>query len=116
MSKKKPHQTGTGGIVYSTDPGFVLPDEHLPEEETIGPALQSLKIVLDTRNRAGKAVSLVKGFIGKQADLEDLGKKLKAYCGTGGSVKDGEIIVQGDNRDKILQYCLKLGYARTKKA
>lgn len=115
MSKKKHHQPGAGGIVYSTDPGFVLPDADLPEEETVAPALQPLKIVLDTRNRAGKAVSLVKGFTGKQTDLEELGKKLKAYCGTGGSVKDGEIIVQGDNRDKILQYCLKLGYSRAKK-
>ena len=116
MSKKKHHQSGSSGIVYSTDPGFVLPDDSLTETETIEPALQSLKIRLDTRNRAGKAVSLVTGFIGKQDDLEELGKKIKAYCGTGGSVKDGEIIVQGDHRDKILQYCLKLGYARTKKA
>jgi len=93
-----------------------MPQNEVPGTETILPAEQPLKIVLDTKHRAGKAVTLVRGFTGTQEDLEALAKKLKTFCGTGGSVKDGEIIVQGDNRDKILQYCLKLGFNRTKKA
>ena len=113
MSKKK--NQSPGGLVYSTDPDFKLPDEFGEEQETIEPAQQKLKIRLDTKHRAGKAVTLVEGFIGSTADLEDLGKKLKSFCGTGGSVKDGEIIVQGDNREKILQWLLKNGYKSSRK-
>lgn len=116
MNKKKLFTGGHSGIVYSTDPGYVTTHNEDPEPQTILPAEQPLKILLDTKNRAGKSVTLVKGFTGTPADLEALGKKLKAHCGTGGSAKVGEIMVQGDNREKILQYCLKLGYARTKKA
>ena len=104
-----------GGLVYSTDPKFKLPDEIGEEQETIEPAQQQLKIRLDTKHRAGKAVTLVEGFIGSTTDLEDLGKKLKSFCGTGGSVKDGEIIVQGDNREKVLQWLQKNGYRYSKK-
>ena len=113
MSKKK-IQTG-GGLVYSTDPNFKFPQEDREEQETLEPAQQKLKIRLDTRHRAGKAVTLVEGFTGAVPDLEELGKKLKSFCGTGGSVKDGEIIVQGDNRDKILQWLQKNGYKSSKK-
>lgn len=113
MSKKKIQ--GFGGLVYSTDPNFKLPEEDGGEQETIDPAQQKLKIRLDTKHRAGKAVTLVEGFVGTIADMEDLGKKLKSFCGTGGSVKDGEIIVQGDNRDKVLQWLLKNGYKQAKK-
>lgn len=119
MSKKKIRTSSggqsTGGLVYSTDPNFKLPDEHVEEPETIAPADQKLKIRLDTKHRAGKAVTLVEGFTGTSGDIEDLGKKLKSFCGTGGSVKDGEIIVQGDNREKILQWLLKNGYRSAKK-
>ncbi len=112
MSKKK--LSSHGGLVYSTDPDFKLPEENT-EEQTPGPSEQKLRIRLDTKHRAGKAVTLIEGFIGTTTDLEGLGKKLKSFCGTGGSVKDGEVIVQGDNRDKILQWLLKNGFKQSKK-
>ena len=103
------------GIVYSTDPDFKSFNEE--EENTISlPAVeQKLKVRLDTKHRAGKAVTLLKGFSGSNAEKEDIGKKLKTFCGTGGSVKDGEIIIQGDHRDKVLQWLLKNGYKHSKK-
>lgn len=104
-----------GGLVYSTDPNFKPEQEDSEEAATLLPAQQKLKVRLDTKRRAGKAVTLVEGFVGSAGDKEDLGKKLKTFCGTGGSVKDGEIIVQGDNRDKVLQWLLKNGYSAAKK-
>ncbi|HMK04339.1 MAG TPA: translation initiation factor [Ferruginibacter sp.] len=112
MSKKK---TGLGGLVYSTDPNFKPAEENTEEQETLMPSQQKLKIRLDTKHRAGKAVTLIEGFIGMDADREELGKKLKSFCGTGGSVKDREIIVQGDNRDKVLQWLQKNRYTSSKK-
>ena len=111
MSKKK---SNSNGIVYSTDPDF-RPEEDSVPEETLLPKQQRLKVRQDTKHRSGKAVTLVEGFAGTVSDLEDLGRKLKTHCGTGGSVKDGQIIVQGDQRDKITQYLLKNGYASTKR-
>jgi translation initiation factor 1 len=73
-------------------------------------------VKLETKHRAGKTVTLVDGFVGTDEDAEKLGKQLKNQCGTGGSVKDGEIIVQGDHREKVLQFLLKNGYSKTKKA
>lgn len=113
MSKKK--LNSFGGLVYSTNPDFKLPDDNVEEEETIAPAQQKLKIRLETKHRAGKAVTLVENFIGTSSDKEELGKKLKTFCGTGGSVKEGEIIIQGDNRDRVLQWLLKNGYSASKK-
>jgi len=113
MSKKKINSLG--GLVYSTDPNFKLEEESFDEQEVILPAQQKLRIVLDKKQRAGKAVTLVTGFVGKETDLEELGKKLKSFCGTGGSVKEGEIIVQGDNRDKVLLWLQKNGYTTAKK-
>ena len=104
-----------GGLVYSTDPNFKPEEESIEESETLVPAQQKIKVRLDTKRRAGKAVTLIEGFTGKLADREELGKKLKTFCGTGGSVKDGEIIVQGDNRDKVLQWLQKNGYTSAKK-
>ena len=114
MSKKKTFSS-LGGLVYSTDPDFKLPEANTEAEETLAASKQLLRIRLDTKQRAGKAVTLITGFTGTENDLEDLGKKLKSFCGTGGSVKDGEIIVQGDNRDKVLQWLLKNGYVNAKK-
>ena len=108
MSKKK--LTSLGGLVYSTDPNFKAEDDTVDDQETLPPAQQKLKVKLETKHRAGKAVTLVLGFVGREADREELGKKLKTSCGTGGSVKDGEIIIQGDNREKVLQWLKKNGY------
>jgi len=112
MSKKiKPDSRG---FVYSTNPDFNF--EHDQENQATLPAgEQRLKIRLDTRRRAGKAVTLIEGFVGQEQDLEELGKKLKAFCGTGGSAKSGEIIVQGDHREKVFQWLTKNGYSRAKK-
>jgi translation initiation factor 1 len=110
MSKKK---SNYNGIVYSTDPGY-KPEQEQKHEETPHPAQQDLRIRLDTKHRSGKAVTLVENFIGKEDDLEKLGKQLKTFCGTGGSVKDGQIIIQGDQRQKILQYLQKNGYKKAR--
>lgn len=112
MAKK--NKPDTRGFVYSTDPDFSFVEEQRMAE-TVPPAQQKLKVRLDTKHRAGKAVTLVEGFTGKEEDLEELGKKLKSFCGTGGSAKDGEIIVQGDQREKVLQWLLKNGYKLTRK-
>lgn len=104
-----------GGLVYSTNPDFKLEEEDNTAAETLLPPQQKLKIILDKKQRAGKAVTLVTGFVGASADLVELGKKIKTFCGTGGTAKDGEIIVQGDNRDKVLLWLQKNGYAQTKK-
>ena len=112
MSKK--NKPDTRGFVYSTDPDF----QFQPQDqaiETLQPSLQQLRIRLDAKHRAGKAVTLITGFIGREEDLEALGKKLKSFCGTGGSAKDGEIIIQGDQRDKVMQCLHKNGYTRSKK-
>ena len=112
MSKK--HQADARGFVYSTDPNFSFQqeDEH---RETAPPAAQKLRIRLDTKRRAGKSVTLIEGFTGTNDDLQKLGKELKNFCGTGGSVKDGEIIIQGDQRDKVLQWLLKNNYKQSRK-
>jgi translation initiation factor 1 len=114
MAQKKINSFG--GLVYSTDPNFKPEMERVEEDETLLPAQQKLKIWLDKKQRAGKAVTLIEGFVGKNTDIEELGKKIKSFCGTGGSVKEGEIIVQGDNRDKVLQWLQKNGYTGAKKA
>jgi translation initiation factor 1 len=108
MSKKQ--KGDINGFVFSTDPNFSFEPESVEESDTLPPASQQLRLKLDTKQRAGKAVTLVVGFVGKTDDLEELGKKLKNHCGTGGSVKSGEVIIQGDHRQKLSQYLSKLGY------
>jgi len=105
---KKSKRPG-GGIMYSTDPDFVYPEA----EETTGtlpPAAQRLRVRLDTRHRKGKVVTLVEGFCGSEADLESLGKKLKTACGTGGSAKNGEMLVQGDHLAQVKDLLASWGY------
>jgi translation initiation factor 1 len=111
MSKK--NKPDARGFVYSTDPGFKFEEE--PEiGETLPDAQQKIKIRLDSKKRAGKVVTLVEGYVGPEPGLEELGKKLKSFCGTGGSAKEGEIIVQGDQRDKVLQWLLKNGFKQAR--
>lgn len=113
MSKK--NNSDKHGFVYSTDPNFQFEKEDGPAAETLPPGQQKLKVRLDKKQRGGKTVTLVEGFTGTDEDLQILGKALKNFCGTGGSAKENEIIVQGDQREKVLQWLLKNGYKNTKK-
>lgn len=101
-------------IVYSTNPDYHYQDEDSAQQETLPHEKQLLRVSLDKRNRKGKAVTLITGFVGTNDDLETLGKLLKTKCGVGGSAKDGEIIVQGDHRQKVLEILQKEGYAKTR--
>ncbi len=113
MSKK--NIADQAGFVYSTDPNFQFNRTQNETLETLEPAKQNLIIQLDKKQRGGKTVTLVTGFVGKENDLETLSKQLKNFCGTGGSAKDGEAIVQGDQRDKVLLWLQKNGYSKSKK-
>ncbi len=90
-------------VVYSTNPNFEYDFEEQEEQETLPPQQQDLKVTLDKKQRAGKVVTLVYNFVGSNDDLSELGKLLKSKCGVGGSVKDGEILIQGDHREKVLK-------------
>ncbi|MBL57595.1 MAG: translation initiation factor [Flavobacteriales bacterium] len=98
------------GMVYSTNPDFDYDHGNREDEETLPPHEQQLYVSLDKKNRKGKAVSLVEGFVGSEEDLKDLGKLLKSKCGVGGSAKNGEILIQGDFRDKIVSLLQLEGY------
>ena len=102
------------GVMYSTNPDFQYTTGDEAEEDTILKEKQLLRISLDKRNRGGKAVTLVTGFRGTTDDLTALGKFLKVKCGVGGSAKDGEIIVQGDLRQKVLEILQKEGYVKSR--
>lgn len=110
MKSKKKTLNDFGGIMYSTDPSFVYEDENAAPAEALANNQQDLRVMLDKKNRGGKAVTLITGYIGSDDDLDKLGKMLKTKCGVGGSAKDGEIIIQGDFRDKVLQLLQKEGY------
>lgn len=103
------------GMVYSTDPGFKYETDEQPEAVTLPPSQQDLRVWLDRKQRAGKVVTLVKGFVGCDADLQELARLLKTKCGVGGAAKEGEIIIQGDHRDRVAEILTKSGY-RCKKA
>lgn len=107
------HKSDKNGTVYSTNPNYGF-DYGEEEVVTLEPAKQNLRIMLDKKQRAGKKVTLITGFQGSEFDLAVLGKELKSACGVGGSVKDGEILLQGDFREKVLALLLQKGYSKTK--
>ena len=98
------------GIIYSTNPGFVYDDNTAKEPDTLPPRQQDLRISLDRKLRGGKKVTLITGFVGKLDDLKALGHMLKIKCGTGGSVKDGDILIQGDFRERVMKLLQDNGY------
>jgi len=106
MAKKKKRSE----VVYSTNPDFEFEEEAFEEEETLPNQQQNLKVLLDRKKRKGKEVTLVTGFVGTEDDLKQLGKTLKQKCGVGGAVKDGEILIQGNMAQKVLDYLSKEGY------
>ena len=110
MAKKNKKDKGRQGVVYSTNPDFEYNHDDEEEQETLLPQEQDLRVQLDRKQRGGKEVTLITGFIGSEEDLAELGKKLKVKCGVGGNAKDGEIIIQGDQREKVMQLLREWGY------
>ncbi|MBR5643969.1 MAG: translation initiation factor [Salinivirgaceae bacterium] len=97
-------------VVYSTNPDFAYETDDEQEAETLEPGKQNLKVSIDRKQRAGKSVTLVQGFVGTSDDLKELAKMLKNKCGVGGSAKDGEIIIQGEFKQKVFDLLLQAGY------
>lgn len=103
-------------FAYSTNPDYKPEEDETQQAETLDPSKQDIRVWLEKKNRGGKVVSIVSGFIGSDNDLKELGKILKTRCGVGGTVKDGEIIIQGDFRDRIIGILLDQGFKKVKKA
>lgn len=101
-------------VVFSTNPDFQYEENEESNEETLPFKQQKLRVQLDKKNRGGKTVTLITGFIGTPEDLKELAKTLKSKCGVGGSSKNGEIIIQGDFKQRIVDILLNLGYSQTK--
>jgi len=97
-------------FVYSTNPDFRVEKEEGEDQKTPPPGKQDLRVMIDRKNRGGKVVTVVSGFVGSSEDLNQLGKTLKSRCGVGGSVKNSEILVQGDFRDRVLNLLQEMGY------
>ena len=102
------------GVMYSTNPDFNYETDDEPELELLPPQQQKLRLRMEKNGRGGKTVTVISGFIGPQADMEALARTLKTFCGCGGSAKDGEIIIQGDFREKLKAKLISLGYTQTK--
>lgn len=112
MSKKNKNLIN---VVYSTNPNFQYQQEENEDQDTLPASQQKLYVSIDKKQRAGKEVTLIEGFVGADEDLKDLGKILKSKCGVGGTVKDGEILIQGNFKEKIYDLLIKEGYSQTKK-
>ena len=111
MAKK---QQKVQNVVYSTNPNFAYEFEQSDDTQTLPPQQQRLYVSIDRKQRAGKEVTLIEGFVGAEDDLKDLGKLLKSKCGVGGSIKDNEILIQGNFKQKIFDLLLKEGFSQTK--
>lgn len=107
MAKKKKNRID---VVYSTNPNFTFDHEDDFEEETLDPSDQNLKVLIDRKSRKGKTVTLIQDFVGTEEDLKSLTKTLKTKCGVGGAFKDGEIIIQGEVRDKVMDLLKGMGF------
>ncbi len=114
MSKKNNDWKKRDGVVFSTADSFDYNFEAEESQDTLTPSQQKLRVLLDKKSRAGKQVTLIEGFVGTEEDLKELGKLLKNKCGVGGSTKDGEILIQGDHRDKVMQVLTQAGYGAKK--
>lgn len=114
MGRKNNDWKKRDGVVYSTASEFDFNYEEDEAADTLPVAQQNLKVMLDKKARGGKQVTLISGFVGSDEDLKDLGKSLKSKCGVGGSAKDGEILIQGDHRDKVVQILIQQGYKAKK--
>ena len=101
-------------MVYSTNPDFIFEDDVQEETETLPKHSQKLRVALERKNRGGKTVTVVKGFVGRDESLKELGRLLKTKCGTGGAVKDGEILIQGERKEQIITLLRAEGYSDTK--
>ena len=112
MSKKNKKWVN---VVYSTNPDFQYEQEQEEQSETLDKNQQKLYVSIDRKQRAGKEVTLIEGFVGVEDDLKELGKLIKTKCGVGGTVKENEILIQGNFKDKIFDILIKEGYTLTKK-
>ncbi|WP_027471650.1 translation initiation factor [Saccharicrinis fermentans] len=112
MAKK--NKNSRDGIVFSTNNDFEYDYNEEQNQETLPPSQQNLRVMLDKKQRKGKAVTLITGFVGEDCDLKALGKDLKSKCGVGGTVKEGEILIQGDFREKVMDLLIKAGYKAKK--
>ena len=111
MSDKNKHLRG---VVYSTDPHYRYEDEHKATTETLPNQKQELRVRIEKHHRGGKAVTIISGFVGSDTDREQLGKLLRQKCGTGGSVKDGLILIQGEMKERIVKLLIELGYKNSR--